>query len=119
MERRRAFCADVSLENAESLAATASRVDNWILVEHRGVWGYDAPAASGLAEPLKAHLRNRVAALGRTKLLFVRRTERRARRGLCAFWGSSPERGGQLFRAEVESPDDLLELDFTTPGEPL
>ncbi len=39
MKERRPFCADVSLENAEPLAATASRVDHWILVEYRGLWG--------------------------------------------------------------------------------
>ena len=48
-ERRAPFCAEVSLENGESLAATASRVDHWILVEYRGLWGHDALAASGLS----------------------------------------------------------------------
>ena len=37
----RAFCSDVSLD-AEPLAATASRVDHWILVEYRGLWAHDA-----------------------------------------------------------------------------
>ena len=31
-------------------------------------------------------------------------------------WGSSPERGAALFHAELESHDDLLELDLTAPG---
>ena len=43
--------------NAESLAATASRVDHWILVEYRGLWGHDALAASGLSDQVKARLR--------------------------------------------------------------
>ena len=44
---RRAFCAERSRENAEPLAATASRVDRWILVEYRGLWGRDAVESSG------------------------------------------------------------------------
>ena len=73
MARRSAFCADVSLEHAEPLAATASRVDHWILVEYRGLWGYDAVAASSLTDTVRAHILDRVAALGHAKVLFVRR----------------------------------------------
>ena len=57
--RRRPFCAEASLERAEPLAATASRVDNWILVEYRGVWAHDAIGASALSAHLKEHLRER------------------------------------------------------------
>jgi sucrase/ferredoxin-like protein len=115
----RAFCAEDSLENAEPLAATASRVDHWLLVEYRGLWSYDALAGSGLSDQVKARLREQAAARPFTKLLFVRRTERRGRPGLAALWGSSPERGGALFRAELEGYEDLLRLDLTAPGEPL
>jgi hypothetical protein len=118
-ERRSAFCSEVSLENAEQLAATASRVDHWVLVEYRGLWSHDALAGSGLADQVKAHLREQAAARPHTKLLLVRRTQRRGRRGLAVFWGSSLEHGGELFRAEVEAYPDLLELDVTKPGEPL
>ena len=56
-EPERTFCADLSRENAEPLAATASRVDHWILVEYRGLWGRDALAGSGLSDQVKEHLR--------------------------------------------------------------
>ncbi len=114
----RGFCAEISAESAEPLAATASRVDHWILVEYPGLWGYDALASSGLSDRVKVHLRARAAALGRTKILFVRRAEPRDRRSLSVFWGSSPERDARLFGAELESCEGLLELDFTA-GEPL
>ncbi|MCW2814392.1 MAG: hypothetical protein JWN84_1847, partial [Nocardioides sp.] len=32
-------CSTTSRERDEPLAATASRVDRWLLVEHRGAWG--------------------------------------------------------------------------------
>ena len=107
------------MAHAEPLAATASRVDHWILVEYRGLWGYDAVAASSLPDTVRAHILDRVAALGRAKVLFVRRPERRRRHGAAVFWGRTPERGAQLFRADAERWEDLLELDFETPGEPV
>ncbi|MGE5274718.1 MAG: sucrase ferredoxin [Verrucomicrobiota bacterium] len=118
-ERRGAFCSEVSLQNAESLAGTASRVDHWILVEYRGLWGHDALPASGLSDEVKGRLREQRDARPNTKLLFVRRPHRREHPVLALFWGSSPGRGGELFRAEVEQYDDLLGLDLTGRGAPL
>src|SRR5436189_4508488 len=118
-ERRAEFCSDVSLENAEPLAATASRVDHWILVEYRGLWGYDALGASALPGAVRAHLAERAASLGRTTVLFVRRPERRRHESSLVFWGNSPERGAWLSCVQLERWDDLLDLDFTSPGEPV
>jgi hypothetical protein len=117
MTERREFCSEVSEAFAEPLAATASRVDHWILVEYRGLWGYDAVTASSLPNAVREHLAERASALGRAKVLFVRRRERRHRRGTVVFWGRTPERGGRLFRADLERWEDLLELDFDQPGE--
>ena len=119
MREPRPFCSDVSLENAEPLAATASRVDHWILVEYRGLWNHDAIAGSGLSDQVKWRLREQRAARPHTKLLFVRRTERRGRPQLAVMWGSSPEHGGRVFGAEIESYEDVLHLDLTAPGDPL
>jgi hypothetical protein len=115
-ERREAFCSEVSLQNAEPLAGTASRVDHWILVEYRGPWGYEAVADSGLPEEVKARLREQRDARPNTKVLFLRRPHRRAHPTLAVFWGSSPERGGAIFHAEIGAYEDLLGLDLTRPG---
>jgi len=115
-ERRSEYCSDVSLENAEPLVATASRVDHWILVEYRGLWGHDALGASGLSDQVKRHLLERLDARPNTKLLFIRRPHRRSHPALEVIWGSSPERGGQLFHAELDGYDDLLGLDPAAPG---
>lgn len=116
---RRPSCAEASLERAEPLAATASRVDNWILVEYRGVWAYDPVAASALSDPVKAHLRERIRALRPAKVLFVRRGRALHQERLSVFWGNSSEDGARLFRAELASHDGLLEYDFESPGEPV
>src|SRR5438067_8606285 len=109
---RRPFCAEVSRENDEPLAATASRVDRWLLIEYRGLWGRDALAASGLSDEVKEHVRARAAALRPAKVLFVRRRERRERRGLAVFWGVSREGASALFHDEIGSYEDLLGLDL-------
>jgi hypothetical protein len=109
----RPFCSEVSAESGESLGATASRIDNWILVEYRGVWSPDPLAGSAFSDAVKAHLRAQLAARPRSRLLFIRRPERRREPGLVCFFGSTPERGAQFFRVDLESPEDLLQVDFS------
>ena len=117
-ESRRPLCSDVSRVHAEPLAATASRVDRWILVEYRGLWNRDAVAGSGLSDQAKNHLRAQADG-PRTKLLFVRRPDRRGRSALAVFWGSCRPDAYALSTVEISSYDDLLELDFSRAGPPL
>jgi hypothetical protein len=119
MPETREFCRDVALANGEPLAGTASRVDHWILIEYKGLWGRDVLPGSGLSDQVKQRLREQASARPHTKLLFVRRTERRGRTELRAMWGSSAERGGQLFHADFDQHEDLLDLDLTARGAPL
>jgi hypothetical protein len=118
----RPFCSEISAESGEPGAGTASRVDNWLLLEYRGVWSADALAGSGLSDQVKARLREQIRALRPAKLLFIRRRERRNRAGATVFFACS-QRGAELLtRLEVGGYEDLLELDFTTadpPGERL
>ncbi|MFN2467252.1 MAG: sucrase ferredoxin [Gaiellaceae bacterium] len=116
------FCAEISGESGEPLGATASRVDHWLLVEYRGLWSHDALAGSGLSDQVKAHLREQAAALPRSKLLLVRRRERRGAAGIAVFSCRSSERDPLLHGLEVEGYDDLRGVDFTEsapPGRPL
>jgi hypothetical protein len=112
MERRRELCSELSLANAESLAATASRVDNWILVEYRGLWNRDLLGGSILSDALKAHLRAQLDGLSRARLLFIRRPDRRDHPRFALFYGSTPERGGRFYSLEFGRHDDLVDLDF-------
>ena len=112
MTERRPFCADLSRANGESLAATASRIDRWFLVEYRGLWTSDALAGSGLSDQVKSHLREQARAAGRARVLFVRRPDRRRERGVVAYAADSREGREQLRRFELENHDDLRELDL-------
>jgi len=75
----RPFCADLSRQNDEPLAATASRIDHWFLIEYRGLWTRDALPGSGLSDQVKQHLRDQVSSVRHGRLLFVRRPDRRRR----------------------------------------
>jgi hypothetical protein len=116
---RRPFCSDVSRENGESLGATASTIDHWLLVEYRGLWGPNALRASGLSDQVKESLREQVQARPRSRLLFVRRPDRRGRDEFRAYAATSREGEETLRCVSFSSYEDLRELDLATAGEPL
>jgi hypothetical protein len=115
----RRFCSDVSAENHEPLVATASQIDHWLLIEYRGLWGPNALRASGLSDQVKARLRAHASARERTRLVFVRRPDRRGHRELVAYFGDSLEGEEQVRRLAFESYEDLRSVDLATAGEPL
>jgi hypothetical protein len=106
------FCADLSRENDEPLAATASRIDNWFLLEYRGLWARDAVPGSGLSDEVKRHLRDQVRSVPHGRLLFVRRPDRRRRPELVAFTAASRPGQTTLTRTEFGTYDDLRRLDL-------
>jgi hypothetical protein len=109
-----ALCADVSTGSSETLAATASRIDHWILVEYRGLWDRDVLGGSLLSEELKAHLRRQLERLPHSRLLFVKKPERRAYGRRQLFFGSSRPGEERFFGLEFDRHDDLVGLDFAS-----
>jgi hypothetical protein len=118
-ERRRPFCSDVSRDDDEPLAATASQADRWLLVEYRGLWAPNAVDGSTLSAELKRALAAWHHAQPRSRVLFVRRTGRGRDDGVLAFRVSSREGETWARRFEVERHDDLLGVDLEHDGEPL
>jgi hypothetical protein len=123
---KRALCADVSDQASEPLGATASRVDRWLLVEYRGLWDRDVLGGSLLSAALKEHLRDQLARLGHSRLLFIKRPERRSHARRMLYVGSSRPGEERLFALEFDRHDDLLGYDFAsalrdggTPGVPV
>jgi hypothetical protein len=109
---RPTFCADLSRENDEPLAATASRIDNWFLVEYRGLWARDALPGSGLSDQVKQHLLDQVRSVPHGRLLFVRRPDRRGQPELVAFTASSKPDEIAVTRTEFDAYEDLRGLDL-------
>jgi hypothetical protein len=108
------FCAEVSVEAREPLGATASRLENWLLVEHSGYWPFEPLDARIFAGPVREHLAVQLAALPNSRLLLIKRPGRFRKKGLCVMYGATPERGQRFFTLEIEHHDDLAELDFAS-----
>jgi hypothetical protein len=119
----RPFCSDISRENAEPLGATASRIDYWLLVEYRGLWSSDALAGSGLSDQVKARLSELTARRPRTRLLLIRRPDRRRHATLAVYAAVSRQGEESLASVDVDEHEDLRELDpweaATPTDEPL
>jgi hypothetical protein len=109
---RRPFCADLSREKDEPLAATASRIDHWFLIEYRGLWARDALSGSGLSDQVKRHLRDQVRSVAHGRLLFVRRPDRRRLPELLAFAAVSKPGQTRITRTEFWAYDDLRQFDL-------
>jgi hypothetical protein len=107
----RPFCADISRENDEPLGAAASRIDRWLLVEYRGLWSSDALAGSGLSDQVKARLTELRSAHPRTRLIFIRRPDRRHQQHLSVYVADSREGREQLGRLELSHHEDLRDTD--------
>lgn len=122
----RAFCAAVSAASEEPLAATASRIDNWIVLEYRGLWDRDVLGASLFSTELKDHLREQLRALAPSRLLFVKKPERRLYGRRHVYFGSSRSGKERFYQLEVDHQEDLVGFDFVDglagdglPGVPL
>ena len=111
MSAARPFCSDISRENDESLAATASYIDRWLLIEYRGLWSSDALAGSGLSDQVKARLRALRSQQPRTRLLLIRRPDRRHHPRLAVYVADSRQGREQVARLEIEGHEDLREVD--------
>jgi hypothetical protein len=119
MPEPRFFCSDLSRSEQEPLGATASRIDHWLLVEYRGLWGPDALRASGLSDQVKRSLREQVQARPHTRLLFVRRPDRRRRPELRAYAATSRTGEESLRFHAFGSYEELRTLDLAGGGEPI
>ena len=117
--RRRPLCADLSRENSEPLAATASRIDHWLLIEYRGLWNRKPLGGSGLSDEIKEHVRAQLVPRSAARLLFIKQPERRGRADITVYHGTTREDDSSFFRRRLGSYDELLELDLGGGGEPL
>ena len=76
MSRNR--CSEISLGAGESLAATATIAERWLLVEVPGPWPRDVSDEGALPEPAREVVRAWLEASPGSRVLFVRRPGRSA-----------------------------------------
>jgi hypothetical protein len=115
----RPFCSDISRDNDEPLGATASRIDRWLLVEYRGLWSSDALVGSGLSDQVKTRLRELRRAQPHTRLLLIRRPDRRHHPALAVFVADSRVGQERLARLDIERHEELRDVDPWREATPL
>jgi hypothetical protein len=123
----RPLCAEVSVQHAEPLSATASRVEHWILVEYSGYWPYDPLDATIFAGGLRSHVAAQLERLPRSRLLLVKQPGRVRREHVRLVYGMSRERESRFRALTLDRHPDLLGLDLAAAllgeaplvGEPL
>ncbi len=107
---RKPLCAEVSTGIGEPLGATASRIDNWILLEYRGVWGPEPLQGSMLDPSVKAHLTAQLSR-PRSRLLFIRRP-RQERHGVVCYTATTSEAEQSIHRLDLDVHEELVGLDL-------
>ena len=109
-------CSEVSLAAGESLAATATTAEHWLLIEVRGSWPRDVSIEGALPETVRDAVAAWLEQTRGSRLLFVRRPGRSAARRL-AFVIHAPESTRAVRRIEFDDARDLAGIDFATDGE--
>lgn len=105
----------------EPVAATTNRTDRWLLVEVHGQWAPDAIETEGLGGPARARVREWLAATPESRLLLIRRPERRDAAGIHVVIADSRPGHESLRCAVLAAHDDLAAVDLADAsfGEPV
>ena len=111
-------CAELSEAAGESIAATATTADRWLVLEVPGTWPRDVSLEGALPAGAQEAVSTWLEETPRSRLQFVRRPGR-AVRGPVAFVVRSEEEGGEVRRIELEAHDDLARIDLATAGDPI
>lgn len=111
-------CSDLSEAAGESLAASATTAEQWLVLEVPGTWPRDVSVEGVLPPSAHEAVSAWLEETPRSRLQFVRRPGRSAR-GPLAFLVRAPEEGGEVRRIELDSHHDLAGIDFATAGDPV
>jgi hypothetical protein len=105
-------CVDDSSAAAEPLAGTATRAEDWLVVERRGAWGRDAVLDTDLPPAVRDALAGFPG-----RVLLVRRPGRRGTETI-VFRGRSEPAGGSLTRLTLPDLESVADANATA-GEPV
>ena len=105
------LCSGASRERAEPLIATASRVERWLLVEHRGAWGPEAVPSSRMSISVARALAG-IATATRARLLLIRRPAGMARtEGRRVYAVDSRPGAEQISTCRIDVDAELTDLE--------
>jgi len=104
------LCAVGSRERDEPVTATASRVERWLLVEHRGAWGPESVPSSRMSKPVARAIAEH-ASRARARLLLIRRPGRpSAAEGRWVYAADSRPGHERILARRLVDDAELLEL---------
>ncbi len=109
-DRRRAFCSDAARVRGDDNAATAARVDVWILVEFPCTWGREPMTDSALPPAVRATLERAEQEIPRSRVIFIRKRVEPPRECRVYIARSSPAPG--LLTLDLPSIDDVATVPF-------
>lgn len=101
-------CSELSELAGESLGATASTTESWLLVEVPGTWSRDVSGGDGLPEAARRSARAWLERTPSSRLLFIRRPGRSREGRELAFVvhaAATESRVRRLERAQLDRPD--------------
>lgn len=110
-------CSESSLEAGESLAATATTAEHWLLVEMPGTWPRDVSVEGALPGPARKRVDAWLDRTANSRILFARRPGRSAVRTL-VFVIHAAESAMQVRRIELTDTADLADVDLARDGDP-
>ncbi len=107
------FCSECSREVGEQLFATASRVDQWLLLEYAGAWGGKAIPESDLAPEIKARLMGWANIMPNTETSFIKHGDQQKTGAKIRFFVAlTSETYPVLYKFELDGYESLLTFDL-------
>jgi hypothetical protein len=109
-------CSEISLGAHESLVATATTAERWLLVEVPGSWPRDVSALGALPTTAAGAVATWLEQTPGSRLLFIRRPGRSSAQSL-VFVIRAAESSVEVRRIELEDPDALADVDLARDGD--
>src|SRR5690349_15020341 len=108
--RNRLFCSDAARMRGDDNAATATRIDVWILVELAATWGQRPLLDAAMPTAVRAALTSAIAQIPRSRLVFIRR--RFETRSGCRVYIARSAPSVWMTSIDLSSIDEVAKLPF-------
>ncbi|MBN2045604.1 MAG: hypothetical protein JW757_11330 [Anaerolineales bacterium] len=111
------YCSQIARQDQISLIGTATRADNWFLVEYPAAWESKAFEGSQIPDEVKDYL---TAAVEGVRVLLIRKTGKAKHKGLHFFAIQGDALEPKMYGYQIDDYTDLLEIDlsYMTSGRP-
>ena len=107
---RRPFCSDAARLRGDDNAATAARVDLWILVEFPCTWGHEPMTDAALPPAVRETLERAEKEIPRSRVVFIRKRVEPPRE--CRVYLARSAPGAGILALDLPSIDDVASVPF-------